>query len=1034
MTGIDPKIITHKLNVNPSYKPVRQRRRRFARERNDIINQEVEALLQTGKAREVRYPDWLANVVVVKKKAAKGKKAKWRVCVDFTDLNKACPKDSFPMPHIDVLADATAGHEMLSFMDAFSGYHQIQLHCDDQEKTAFITETGTYCYIVMPFGLKNAGATFQRLVTMMFKDQIGKTMEVYIDDMIVKSRKAEDHVGNLAESFKKLTEYNLKLNPAKCAFGVSSGEFLGYIISERGIEASPEQVRAIIDIESPKSVKDVQRLTGRVAALNRFISKSSDRCRLFYDVLRKNKKFEWTDQHEQALQQLKEYMTTPPLLTKPKEGDELQLYLAVSEHAVSAVLTKEDDGMQTPVYYVSKSLNGPETRYALLEKLVLALITASVKLRPYFESHTICVRTNYPMKSIMRKPELSGRMAKWSIQLGAYDIRYEPRTALKSQTLADFVADFSPKLQTEAEKEACIITDGLPQQKWTLHTDGASNLNGAGLGVVLKSPQGDTMLQAVHCDFNATNNEAEYEALIVGLTLAKDLGIKLLQVKCDSLLIVNQANGVYAAKDPKMTSYLEVVIKLMAWFDEITLEQVPREENTQADALAAIGSCLGAEVNSNIPFIHLTSPAIDRLESVSTISSSSQDDWTQPYIAYLRHNILPLDKKEAKAFLSKVTKFLLIDDVLFKRSKAGPYQRCLAPQEAMRVLKDLHEGECGNHAAGRSLSNKALRFGYYWPTMRHDAITFTQSCQACQKHGPIRHQPSESLHPILSPWPFMKWGMDIVGKLPEAPGQKVYMLAMTDYFSKWVEAEPFRQVRDEQVISFIKRNILCRFGIPSEIVCDNGSQFISAKTRRFCERYNIRLETSTPRYPQSNGQVESSNKIIVSNLKKRLEKAQGRWADELPLILWADRTTPKNATGQTPFSLVYGCEAVIPAEIEVPSSRYGLMTEERNNVELIHDLDTIDEIREKAKIRLQSYQQMVAKSFNKNVRAKVFKKGDWVLRRAFGNEASGKFSPNWEGPYKIVDIIRQGAYRLESIDGKQVPRSWNAVHLKLFHF
>ncbi|CAH9088267.1 unnamed protein product [Cuscuta epithymum] len=423
-----------------------------------------------------------------------------------------------------------------------------------------------------------------------------------------------------------------------------------------------------------------------------------------------------------------------------------------------------------------------------------------------------------------------------------------------------------------------------------------------------------------------------------------------------------------------------------------------------------------------------------KTEVVNIIESTAESNWMQPYVNYLKHNILPADKREARALLSKVTKFLLIDDVLFKRSKAGPYQRCLSPQEAVKVLKSLHEGECGNHAAGRSLSNKALRFGYYWPTMRHDAATYTRACQPCQKHAPLHHQHAKSLHPVLSPWPFMKWGMDIVGKLPEAPGQKVYMLAMTGDFSKWIEAEPFRQIRDTQVISFIKRNILRRFGIPLEIVYDNRSQFISIKTRRFCEKYNIKLEMSTPRYPQSNGQAESSNKIIISNLKKRLEKAQGKWAEELPLILWADRTTPKNATGQTPFSLVYGCVAVIPVEVEVPTSRYGLITEESNNVELVHDLDTIDELREKARVQMAAYQQRVARSYNKDVRAKVFRKGDWVLRKSFGNEAIGKFSPNWEGPYEITEVVGQGAYQLRSVDGKQAPRSWNAVHLKPFHF
>ena len=236
-------------------------------------------------------------MVVVEKKDGK-----WRVCVDFTDLNKACPKDSFPLPHIDAMIDATTGHEMLSFMDAFSGYHQIELHLEDQEKTSFVTSQGTYCYNVMPFGLKNAGATYQRLVNKMFKEQIGDTMEVYIDDMLVKSKKKIDHVDHLQESFDVLRRYHMKLNPTKCSFGVSSGKFLGHLVNERGIDASPDQVKAILDLRSPRNIKDIQKLTGRIVALNRFISKSSDRCKPFYDALKKNKSFQWTSEQEVTFQ------------------------------------------------------------------------------------------------------------------------------------------------------------------------------------------------------------------------------------------------------------------------------------------------------------------------------------------------------------------------------------------------------------------------------------------------------------------------------------------------------------------------------------------------------------------------------------------------------------------------------------------------------------------------------------------------------------------------------------------------------------
>ena len=220
MGGVDPTMITHRLNVNPSFKSVKQKRRIFAPERQKAINEEVDKLLQAKAIREVEYPEWLANVVLVKKENGKS-----QLCIDFTDINRAWPKDSFPLPRIELIVDATDGHELLIFMDAFSGYNQISMDPSDQEKTSFVTGQRTYYYRVMPFRLKNAGATYQRLVNKMFQKQIRTFMEVYIDDMLVKSIKSELHITHLAKVFQVLKSYNMKLNPAKCAFGVSVGKF-----------------------------------------------------------------------------------------------------------------------------------------------------------------------------------------------------------------------------------------------------------------------------------------------------------------------------------------------------------------------------------------------------------------------------------------------------------------------------------------------------------------------------------------------------------------------------------------------------------------------------------------------------------------------------------------------------------------------------------------------------------------------------------------------------------------------------------------
>ena len=275
--GINPVVITHKLNISPSFKLVKQKRRSFAPERQKAINEEVNKLLQAKAIREVEYLDWLANVVLIKR--ANGK---WQLCIDFTNVNQACPKDSFPLPQIDLIVDATAGHELLNFMDAFSGYNQIRMDPSDQEKTSFVTGQGTYCYQVMPFGLKNIRATYQRLVNKIFQKEIGASLEVYIDYMLVKSVNAELHVAHLAESFQVLKNYNMKLNPTKYTFGVLARKFLGFIVNNQGIEANPYKIKPVLDMQPPSNTKEIQRLIGRIAALSRFVSRSSDKCQPFF--------------------------------------------------------------------------------------------------------------------------------------------------------------------------------------------------------------------------------------------------------------------------------------------------------------------------------------------------------------------------------------------------------------------------------------------------------------------------------------------------------------------------------------------------------------------------------------------------------------------------------------------------------------------------------------------------------------------------------------------------------------------------------
>ncbi|XP_040362150.1 uncharacterized protein K02A2.6-like [Rosa chinensis] len=444
--------------------PVRQKRRAFTHDKYRAIQVEVKKLMAINFVREVTYPRWLANVVMIPKKSP----GSWRMCVDYTNVNRACPKDSFPLPRIDQLIDSTAGYRLLSFMDAFSGYNQIRMNPADEEYTAFTTEKGLYCYQLMPFGLKNAGATYQRLVNSMFEEVIGTIIEVYVDEMLVKSLTSEDHVSNLSIVFAIILRNGMRLNPQKCIFGVEVGKFLGYIISHKGIEANLEKVQAILDMVSPTYRNEVQSLTGEM----------------------------------------------------------LYIYLVASSMAVSSALIRKDSDCEYPVYYARKGYTGAESRY----------------------------------------PDCD-----------APEILYE---------------------------------------------------------------------YALKFAFKASNNAAEYEALIAGLQIARELGVQHLSIFSDSQLVVNQVSGNFEAKEPHMSSYQALAQALVQRFTSI-FTQILSAENDKASALAKI-----AAISSSPTYGATKVEILERPNTSKTVSEIFMVDhtasWMDPILKYMVDGLAPDDKVEVR--------------------------------------------------------------------------------------------------------------------------------------------------------------------------------------------------------------------------------------------------------------------------------------------------------------------------------------------------------------------------------------------------
>ena len=276
------------------------------------IKKKVKKQLDVGFLEVSKYPQWVANIVPVPKKDGKV-----RMCVDYQDLNRASPKDNFPLPHIDILVDNTAKHSLFSFMDGFSGYNQIRMALKDMEKTTFLTMWGTFCYKVMPFGLKNVETTYQRAMVTLFHDMMHKEIKVYVDDMIAKSQGEDDHVANLKKLFERLRKFQLKLNPVKCTFGATSKKLLGFMVSKRGIEIDLDKVWAIQDLPPPRTQKEVRSFIGRLNYIAQFISQMMAKCDPIFKILQKYNSGEWDEECQEAFDKVKEYLTNPPVQGKP---------------------------------------------------------------------------------------------------------------------------------------------------------------------------------------------------------------------------------------------------------------------------------------------------------------------------------------------------------------------------------------------------------------------------------------------------------------------------------------------------------------------------------------------------------------------------------------------------------------------------------------------------------------------------------------------------------------------------------------------
>jgi transposase InsO family protein len=413
-------------------------------------------------------------------------------------------------------------------------------------------------------------------------------------------------------------------------------------------------------------------------------------------------------------------------------------------------------------------------------------------------------------------------------------------------------------------------------------------------------------------------------------------------------------------------------------------------------------------------------------------------NWQTPYLEYLLRGELPLDKTKARRLARCAKSFVLLGDEkeLYHHSPSGILQRCISIAQGQELLREIHSGACGHHAAPRALVGNAFRQGFYWPTAVADATRIVRSFRGCQFYAKQTRLAAQALQTIPITWSFPVWGLDLVGPLQKAPEGFSHLLVAIDKFSKWIEVRPLTSIRSEQAVAFFT-NIIHRFGVPNSIITDNGTQFTGKKFLDFCDDHHIRVDWAAVAHPMMNGQVERANGMILQGLKPRiynnLNKFGKRWMKELPSVVWSLRTTPSRATGFSPFFLVYGAEAVLPMDLEYGSSRTRAYDDRSNQTSREDSLDQLEEARDVALLHSARSQQSLRRYHARSVRPRGFQVGDLVLRLRQDARGRHKLTPPWEGPFIIAKILKPGTYKLANDPGEVYSNAWNIQQLRRFY-
>lgn len=963
--------VTHGIKTSDAVSPIHVKPYRLPQRHRQEITDQMEALEREGVITASESP-WNAPLLVVPKKPDVNGKVKYRVCVDFRRLNEVTIGDAFPLPNIVDILDQLGRSKYYSTLDLAHGYHQIPMDPSDRCKTAFSTDRGHFEFERMPFGLKGAPGTFQRLMNKVLIGINGIKAFVYLDDIIIYAKDLPDHSQKITEIFQRLRQYNLKLQPLKCEFLRKEVNYLGHQITDEGVKPDPQKISCVKQFPIPRNVKEVKSFLGLSGYYRRFIRNYGQIAKPLTSLLKKDVTFRWSDLCQQSFEQLKDLLTQAPILQYPDFSKTFNLTCDASDYAIGCVLSQGPIGKDLPIAFASRTLNKAEVNYNTTEKELTSIVWGIKTYRPYLFGQKFNIITDHrALVWLFNITDPGSRLTRWRLKLEEYQytIHFKPGV---NNTNADALSRIHQ-----------VTTRTQTAESGGTHPD-ISDQN-------ISVPQGDQgsfqpNKPSTSTEDSHTTNEyqkflkAKSEHIAQTPNLAEITG-DIFETPSEMPL------ALCVSEDLKMNK--GIALEFRRKFG--SFRELQKKNRKVTDILMST-----AEQRKLLLII--TKKLFYHKPTYETIFNSLQN-----LKEYCLKNCITkfacprlscgLDGRKWEV-IRDMLRFIFhgssVHILVYKRDE-------LTEDEKQRIIQEHHENPLGGHQ-GISRTHSKLSQLYHWKGMRAQIREYIKKCPVCQ----VNKTPNQTIRePMVitttASRPFEKIYMDIVGPLPKSYTGNAYILTLIDDFSKFAWASAMKDHEANTVSQHFVTQFICLHGQPQSLVTDCGTEFLSKVFKEVCKLLKITQTSTTPYHPQSNGSLERSHRTLGEYLRNYASKNPQNWDVYVPYAMYCHNSSIHSATGFQPHEVVYGYPLVVPTSFSrktEPLYNYqDYQYEMKRLMQETHQMVREQQIKSKEKSK-DRYDQKV-----NSIELKV---GDKVIVQE--KASKGKLAPKWLGPFPIIDV------------------------------